>query len=245
LGKRQLKEDYYDEIYGRKGYEKKGGLVAWLYSHLKRYEENRYRTVFRLLERSGKLLDVGCGDGDFCIMAKGMFNDVYGVEVSQVRTLNAEKKINDRQDKGNFHFIQHDVDESLPFPDDFFDVATCIATLEYLVYPSRVILEVRRVLKPGGYFIVQVSNFAFLQYRFTLLIGKLPTPGGIDEVGVDWERLHNFTKQVIVTVLRRSKFEVISLTCSGIFARIRRILPSLLAADIIVKARKCKNEGKC
>jgi ubiquinone/menaquinone biosynthesis C-methylase UbiE len=49
------------------------------------------------------------------------------------------------------------MDESLPFPDEFFDVATCIATLEYLLYPSRAILEVRRVLKPRGYFIVQVA----------------------------------------------------------------------------------------
>ena len=126
----------------------------------------------------------------------------------------------------------------MPFPDDFFEAVTCIATLEYLVYPYRAIREVRRVLKPGGYFIAQVSNFAFLPYRLALLFGQLPTPGGIDEIGVDWERLHSFTKQVIVTLLRRNEFEVVSLTCSGIFSRIRKVWPSLLAGDVVVKARK-------
>jgi ubiquinone/menaquinone biosynthesis C-methylase UbiE len=238
LNKQRLKEARYDEIYGGKVYKDRDGSLVWLYSHLKRFEKNRYQAVFRLLEKGARFLDIGCGDGDFCILAKDMYADVYGVDVSPERIANAKKRINSRRDKDNFYFVQHDIDENLPFSDDFFDVETCIATLEYLVYPSRAILEARRVLKPRGYFIIQVSNFAFLPYRFALLIGRLPTPGGIDEVGVDWERLHNFTREVIVAILRRSGFEVVSLTCSGIFTRMRRTWPSLLSGDIIVKARK-------
>jgi len=211
---------------------------------LKRFEENRFHGVLSLLEKGERLLDVGCGNGDFCVMTKGLFSDVCGIDVSPVRITNAEEKISTRQDKKNFHFVQHDVDESLPFPDDFFDAVTCIATLEYIVCPSRVIMEMRRVLKPRGCIIVQVANIAFLPCRFTLLSGKLPTLGGIDAIGVDWERLHSFTKQVIVRFLMSRGFDVVDLSCSGIFPRTRRLWLSLLASDIIVKAMKSNSKHK-
>jgi SAM-dependent methyltransferase len=238
LGKKHLKEATYDEIYGGKGYKEKKGPLAWLYEHLKRYERTRYQTVYSTLEKGGKLLDIGCGDGDFCIMAKGIYDDVYGVDVSPVRIMNAQKKISERKDEGNFHFVRHDVDEDLAFPNDSFDTVTSLATLEYVVYPYRVIREARRVLKEGGHFIVQASNLAFLPNRLALLAGKLPTPGGISECGVDWERLHNFTPNVMVKSLKQGGFEIVNVTCSGIFPRFRGIWPSLLAGDIVVKAKK-------
>jgi SAM-dependent methyltransferase len=238
LGKKQLKEATYNEIYGGKGYKEKKGALAWLYKHLKRYERTRYQTVYGALEKGEKLLDIGCGDGEFCIMAKEIYDDVYGVDVSPIRIMNAQKRISEREDKGRFHFVQHDVDEDLAFPNGSFDAVTSLATLEYVVYPYRVIREIRRVLREGGYFIVQASNFAFLPNRLALLAGKLPAPGGIGECGVDWERLHNFTPEVMVKSLRQGGFEIINVTCSGIFPSLRGVWPSLLAGDIVVKARK-------
>ncbi len=242
MSKKNLKEATYDEIYGGRGYKEKKGPVNWLYKHLRRYERTRYQTVFSSLEHGGKLLDIGCGDGDFCIMAKEIYDDVYGVDVSPVRIMNAQKKTSEREDKGNFHFVQHDVDENLIYPNGFFDTVTSLATLEYVVYPYLVIQEVRRVLKLGGHFVVQASNFAFLPSRLALIAGKLPTPGGIGDCGVDWERLHNFTPDIMVKSLRQGGFEIVDVTCSGVFARFREIWPSLLAGDIVVKARRTSIE---
>ena len=238
MGKKHLKEAAYDEIYGGRGYKEKKGPLAWLYNHLKRYERTRYQTVYNALEKGKRLLDIGCGDGDFCITSKDIFDDVYGVDVSPIRIANAQKKISEREDKSNFHFVQHDVDENLDFPDGFFDAVTSLATLEYVVYPYRVIQEARRVLREGGHFVVQASNFAFLPHRLALLAGKLPAPGGIGECGVDWERLHNFTPGIMAKSLKQGGFEIVGETCSGIFPRFRGIWSSLLAGDIIVKARK-------
>lgn len=238
MGKKHLKEAAYDEIYGGRGYREKKGPLAWLYKHLKRYERTRYQTVYNALEKGKRLLDVGCGDGDFCIISKGIFDDVYGIDVSPKRIMNAQKIIGEREDKSSFHFVQHDVDENLDFPDGFFDTVTSLATLEYVVYPYRVIREVRRVLREGGHFVVQASNIAFLPHRLALLTGKFPAPGGIGECGVDWERLHNFTPEIMVRLLKHDGFEIIGVTCSGIFPRFRGIWPSILAGDMIVKARK-------
>ncbi len=56
--------------------------------------------------------------------------------------------------------VVHDLnlDPSLPFPDQTFDVVLNALSVEYLTRPNRVFREVGRVLKPGGLFLVAFSN---------------------------------------------------------------------------------------
>jgi SAM-dependent methyltransferase len=44
----------------------------------------------------------------------------------------------------------------LPFGDNEFDIVLCMVVLEHLEEPSRAIVEMRRVLKPGGKILVSV-----------------------------------------------------------------------------------------
>ncbi len=46
----------------------------------------------------------------------------------------------------------------LPFPDQTFDAVVCTVSVEYLTKPVDVFNEVRRVLRPGGRFVVTFSN---------------------------------------------------------------------------------------
>lgn len=46
----------------------------------------------------------------------------------------------------------------LPWPDAIFDVVLCTASIEYLLNPAVVMTQVRRVLKPGGLFVVTFSD---------------------------------------------------------------------------------------
>jgi SAM-dependent methyltransferase len=50
--------------------------------------------------------------------------------------------------------------ERLPFPDAGFDVVLCTETLEHVARPREVLVELRRVLKPGGRVVLTVP---FLQ----------------------------------------------------------------------------------
>jgi len=52
-------------------------------------------------------------------------------------------------------------DPRLPYADASFDAAVCTVSVEYLVRPLEVFEEVRRVLKPGGRFILAFSNRYF------------------------------------------------------------------------------------
>lgn len=56
--------------------------------------------------------------------------------------------------------IVHDLnaDPRLPFADAAFDLVVCTASVEYLTRPQAVFAEVRRVLRPGGRFVLTFSD---------------------------------------------------------------------------------------
>jgi SAM-dependent methyltransferase len=59
--------------------------------------------------------------------------------------------------------IVHDLnaDPELPFADASFDAVVCTVSFEYLTQPDKIVAEARRVLKPGGMFVVTLSNRYF------------------------------------------------------------------------------------
>jgi len=74
--------------------------------------------------------------------------------------------MNDAEMTANAHLTDHVVhslndDPTLPYPDEAFDVALCTVSVQYLLHPVEVFAEVRRVLRPGGQFIVSFSNRCF------------------------------------------------------------------------------------
>ncbi len=234
------KKKVYDNVYGRKeiSYEPSHGVIAFLYGKLLRFEVNRYQVAYALLQSDqGRLLDVGCGDGYFIFMAKDKFKECYGVDVSPLRIERAKEGSKERSDGDDFHFYECDVDEGLPFSNSFFDAVSCIAVLEHVFNPPRVLDEIRRVLKQGGTFIVQVPNIAWIPYRIQLLFGKLPRSGGV-YFGADWEHLHEFTKSTLCELLTKKGFEISSVSCSGVLAKQRRWWSSTLGGDLVVKSEK-------
>ncbi|CAD7700590.1 unnamed protein product [Ostreobium quekettii] len=66
------------------------------------------------------------------------------------------------------YFIQDlNNDPTLPLPNDKFDAVLCCMGLQYLVYPEKVLSEVRRVLKPGGKVLVSFSSHWFPEKTVT------------------------------------------------------------------------------
>jgi len=74
--------------------------------------------------------------------------------------------MNDAEMAANDQLTEHVVhslndDPTLPYPGGSFDVALCTVSVQYLLRPAEVFAEVRRVLRPGGAFIVSFSNRCF------------------------------------------------------------------------------------
>ncbi len=122
----------------------------------------------KLLERnfSGKrVLDVGCGGGflseEFArdgFMVTGIDPSPTSVDTARRHAAEGNLTIDYRVGRG----------EALPFPDGSFDVVACCDVLEHVDDPGRVIVEISRVLKPGGLFFFDTVNRTWFS-KFVLI----------------------------------------------------------------------------
>jgi len=108
----------------------------------------------RLSEISGgRILDVATGSGDFVnTLMKTLkeYDSFVGIDVS-VKDLESAKK---RFEGKPVEFLEMDA-EHLEFEDNSFDTVCTGYSLHHFRNADRVLAETKRVLKPGGYFLVQ------------------------------------------------------------------------------------------
>jgi SAM-dependent methyltransferase len=71
-----------------------------------------------------------------------------------------ELKAND-QLTGVFQQQDLNVNTTIPYPDQSFDIVTCVVSIDYFIQPIQVLKEVHRVLRPGGKVIISQSNRCF------------------------------------------------------------------------------------
>lgn len=112
-------------------------------------EEALWRTFFEeeLGENPLKILDVGTGTGSISLILAYLGHDVTGIDLSPGMLDVCEKKAGARGLMLDLHVGDA---ETLPFPDQQFDVVTSRWVLWTLLQPETAISEWMRVLKPGG-----------------------------------------------------------------------------------------------
>lgn len=97
------------------------------------------------------ILDVGCGEGTLLEILRKQNNEVFGVDASQ-------NGINKCQPKKLTCYLLDLNHHYLPFKDDYFDVVTCLETMEHLENPYHCLREIKRVLKKEGLFLISIPN---------------------------------------------------------------------------------------
>ncbi len=102
-----------------------------------------------------KILDVGCGTGNFSIKLAEMGCEVVGIDVSEEMLGKARKKANE---KGlNIKFEIMDV-YNLNFSDKTFDGVFSMAAFEFIKEPQKAYNEMYRVLKNKGHLLIGTIN---------------------------------------------------------------------------------------
>ena len=103
------------------------------------------------------ILDIGCGGGiNINRMAKEA-KKVYGVDYS-VESVNLSREVNqDYIGEGKVEVLEGNV-KNLPFEDNSFDIVTAFETVYFWPDIEKSFGEVKRVLKPGGIFLIGMES---------------------------------------------------------------------------------------
>lgn len=137
------------------GYIPKGNLFQDLYGKFfgypNLYKRLQAKSIFEVLnlKKTDSVLDLGCGTGYFTIEMAKMARYTIGIDIDPlVKNIKVPETLKDK-----LEFL-HAKETTLPFEDNSLDTVFCSEVIGQLPSPSELILEVKRVLKPNGKFVV-------------------------------------------------------------------------------------------
>lgn len=113
-----------------------------LFSHRLRWIQN--------FVPSGRLLEVGCAEGDFLVLAQEAGFDVAGIEPDPATSARARRV-------HRLPVIAGALGESL-FPAASFDAVVMFHVIEHVTSPRAALQEIYRLLKPRGFLFIETPN---------------------------------------------------------------------------------------
>lgn len=103
------------------------------------------------------ILDVGCGGGININRMSKKAKKVYGVDYS-IESVKLSREVNRQEiSDGKVEVVKGDV-QNLPFDDESFDIVTAFETVYFWPNIEKCFGEVKRVLKPGGIFLIGLES---------------------------------------------------------------------------------------
>lgn len=127
------------------------------------YTDYPSKLITYLFQRFGmkpgmKILEPGCGRGEFLRVFKSLGMDAVGLDRSE-----ESRELLD-EDSIELSLCDVESDTGLPFPDNSFDVIYNKSFMEHLNHPDIFLSEAYRVLKPGGMILCLIPDWES-QYR--------------------------------------------------------------------------------
>ena len=116
------------------------------------YLFNRFK-----MNKNQKILELGCGRGEFLNEFVKCGLEVHGVDISDY----SEKFFSE------LNFKKVDMEkEKLPYQDNYFDFIYSKSFIEHFYYPEKIFKEAYRVLKPGGMIITLTPEWKYIYKSF-------------------------------------------------------------------------------
>ena len=132
--------DFYDGLYGSREHVWKD--VASRGDEFTRFMAELVNTL-----SPRRYLDLGCGEG--FLLGEVSASEKSGTEISRAAIRVAARR-------SDSEFCRACAEE-LPYPDDYFDVVTSVGVTEHCVDDLAATMEVNRVLRPGGRYLMGVT----------------------------------------------------------------------------------------
>jgi SAM-dependent methyltransferase len=163
----------------------------------------------KALGHRGRYLDIACGRGESLWAARESGWEHEGVDASSTYLDWGEQHLGVRGQLGTL--------EEINFPDNHFDAITMNAILEHLYDPYRTMLEVFRILKPGGLLSFDAPNEDGLYMRVGHLYMKAQGRDWVLTLAPTFPPYHvqGFNPRSLRKLLMRVNLEVEQLTMGG------------------------------
>ncbi len=198
----------------------------------------------KLLEKYWKqswdnILDIGCWNWEFCKKNVGKYKNIYWIDISSSRIEQCKNLVGGE----NITYMVHDMNEKMEFKDDYFDVVNSLVCFEWIYDLNWALKEVNRILKENWIFILEVNNMWFIYRRLKLLFWYYPETCWFAEsewknIWWDGSTCHMFTKAEFSRFLKEFWFEVVEVSWTWIFYKLRNWWPSLLCWDLFYVLKK-------
>jgi len=133
-------------------------IMGWMLSWIPTFRERMGRRIIWLNgQKNGRLLDVGCGNGEFLAYMRSLGWDVFGVEPDEA----AVRAARDRFDL----VIYHGTLETVQLPEAFFDSVIMNHAIEHVPDPIETMRKCHALLKPEGRIHLLTPNTDSLGHR--------------------------------------------------------------------------------
>ncbi len=209
------------------------------------WPQNRLEALTFFARPGGRLLEIGCGDGEVLFNLSRHFDSIYGTELSEIRIARAQQLLNRHPDYHISHETLEEFVERLGGSLTF-DCILWADVVEHVVDPLLAFRNIANLCTRGTQLITSTPNIAFFPHRLRLLLGKFPStslPIHADEgftrssktILLDGGHLHYFTYNMLIRLYRLNGFN--NIRCYGLgqrFSRLRNLCPRLLSGNALV-----------
>ena len=159
--------------------------------------ERRHSLLLGEVRAGERVLDLGCGAGRFVAALRDAGAEAVGVELAEAALERA------RRNAPGADLRLVEPDGSLPLDHASVDLVWCSEVLEHVADTAYLLLEVRRVLRPGGRLLVTVPYHGRAK---AALIALTRFDTHFDPLG---QHLRFYTQSSLTATLRGSGFEAV------------------------------------
>lgn len=172
-------------------------------------------------EGEGELLEIGASPYFISLLLKRFTNyslshtNYFG---SQFPDKSSQTMVNRHNDRVKFEYDNVNIEaQPMPFAENTFDVVLLCEVLEHFTNdPLRVLLEIKRVLKPDGYLILTTPNVSRLE-NVARMISGLNIYDPYSGYGPYGRHNREYTTQELTTLLSYVGFEIETLFTSDVY----------------------------
>lgn len=163
--------------------------------HLYFKEVLRYERLLPMVPReAASVLDLGCGDGYLSVLLARRGHEVTAVDLARARL----DKFADKAHELGIVRLQASA-TGTGLEDASFDALVSSEVLEHLPEPEAMLVEARRLLRPGGTLVMCVPNDETIRQVTCPHCERPFSPDG---------HLHSFTKETLAGLVAGAGFEV-------------------------------------